>query len=289
MTAGVRSTTALRGNSPMISMAADRDHRQTRQPFRQECLRNGPHVMHRIRRQEVAAVGRQSPSAADERIDARAYTTTARDASGLVVTGARPAARDIERDLRTELISRQQLLYDNFARARRHTRGALAAVSADTMLINAAASRLLTSHDRARLWAWASHHEARATQGAPIRITSGLVVDATAQLLHAGSYAVGAVIHITVHPEQPATASSRSPSSQPRFGWASLTDAEWGVAEQVATGLTNRQVATALYLSPHTVDAHLRHIYTKLGITSRVQLAYLLLTGTDPSRTQRPR
>jgi DNA-binding NarL/FixJ family response regulator len=287
MTADVRDTTSRRSSSPIISIAVDRDHRQTRQPSRQECLRNSPHGMH-PRRQEVAATSRRSPSAADGRIDARAHTATAREASGVLVAVARQGARDTERDRRTELTSRRQLLYDSFALARRHTPGALAAVSADTMLINAAASRLLTAHDRARLWAWASHHEARGTHGAPIRMTSGLVVDATAQLLHAGSQTVGAVIHLTIHREQPSTVSSRSPSPQPRFGWASLTDAEWGVAEQVATGLTNRQVASALYLSPHTVDAHLRRIYTKLGITSRVQLAYVLLTGTDPSTTQLP-
>ena len=59
--------------------------------------------------------------------------------------------------------------------------------------------------------------------------------------------------------------------------WWSLTDAELRVAELVAGGLTNRNIADYLNLSPHTVDAHLKHIYTKLTIHSRVELTVLAL------------
>ena len=52
-------------------------------------------------------------------------------------------------------------------------------------------------------------------------------------------------------------------------GWAAITPAELAVARLVADGLTNRQIAERLFLSPHTVNAHLRHVFTKLGITSR--------------------
>jgi DNA-binding CsgD family transcriptional regulator len=62
------------------------------------------------------------------------------------------------------------------------------------------------------------------------------------------------------------------------FGWASLTDTERSVAEHVAEGLTNRQVGERMFLSPHTIDFHLRQIYRKLDITSRVELARLVLT-----------
>jgi DNA-binding NarL/FixJ family response regulator len=44
----------------------------------------------------------------------------------------------------------------------------------------------------------------------------------------------------------------------------------------VATGLTNQEVAARLYLSRHTIDFHLRAIYSKLGIDSRVKLARLV-------------
>jgi DNA-binding CsgD family transcriptional regulator len=52
-----------------------------------------------------------------------------------------------------------------------------------------------------------------------------------------------------------------------------LTDSELAVARLVAQGLTNRAAAQRLYLSPHTVGSHLRHIFEKLNINSRVELA----------------
>jgi DNA-binding CsgD family transcriptional regulator len=63
----------------------------------------------------------------------------------------------------------------------------------------------------------------------------------------------------------------------PRIGWSSLTPTEERVADAVGQGLTNRQVANGLFMSPHTVDAHLRRIYWKLGINSRTQLTRLLV------------
>jgi DNA-binding CsgD family transcriptional regulator len=62
-------------------------------------------------------------------------------------------------------------------------------------------------------------------------------------------------------------------ADRPAFGWDSLTDTERRVADLVAQGLSNRQVANRVFLSTHTIAFHLRHIFWKLGITSRVQLA----------------
>jgi predicted ATPase/class 3 adenylate cyclase/DNA-binding CsgD family transcriptional regulator len=56
-------------------------------------------------------------------------------------------------------------------------------------------------------------------------------------------------------------------------GWASLTRAERDVVKLVSEGLGNKDVAARLFISPRTVQAHLTHVYTKLGLTSRVQLA----------------
>ena len=56
-------------------------------------------------------------------------------------------------------------------------------------------------------------------------------------------------------------------------GWASLTRAELDVVRLVSEGLGNKDVAARLFVSPRTVQAHLTHIYTKLGLASRVQLA----------------
>ena len=56
-------------------------------------------------------------------------------------------------------------------------------------------------------------------------------------------------------------------------GWESLTPAELNVVELVSEGLSNKDIAERLFLSPRTVQAHLSHVYSKLGVTSRVQLA----------------
>ncbi len=58
-------------------------------------------------------------------------------------------------------------------------------------------------------------------------------------------------------------------------GWVALTMSELTVARLVAEGLTNREVAERLFVSPHTVNSHLRHVFSKLGINSRVELARL--------------
>ncbi|GAA1146986.1 MEDS domain-containing protein [Nocardioides aquiterrae] len=60
-------------------------------------------------------------------------------------------------------------------------------------------------------------------------------------------------------------------------GWASLTDGELRVVTLVAEGMSNRSIADELYLSRHTIDAHLKHIYLKLDIHSRVELTVLAL------------
>jgi DNA-binding CsgD family transcriptional regulator len=65
-------------------------------------------------------------------------------------------------------------------------------------------------------------------------------------------------------------------SVRPSTGWESLTDSERRVAELVAEGATNREVAATLVISTHTVDSHLRHVFAKLGIASRVQLATIV-------------
>lgn len=65
--------------------------------------------------------------------------------------------------------------------------------------------------------------------------------------------------------------------SQVQFGWESLSSTELSVAELVADGLTNRRVGEILFMSRYTVDSHLRHIFAKLGLSSRVALASVVL------------
>ena len=68
-----------------------------------------------------------------------------------------------------------------------------------------------------------------------------------------------------------------SRQQRPVSGWDSLTETEHAVAALVAEGLSNQQVASRMFLSRHTVDFHLRHIFRKLGIDSRVVLTRIAL------------
>ena len=75
-------------------------------------------------------------------------------------------------------------------------------------------------------------------------------------------------------------------SGQPPTGTqlALLSRREEEVAILVARGLTNRQIATELYISEHTVATHVARIFKKLGLQSRVQIgAWLTEQRTFPS------
>jgi DNA-binding CsgD family transcriptional regulator len=65
----------------------------------------------------------------------------------------------------------------------------------------------------------------------------------------------------------------RGERKRPTAGWGSLTPTELDVVRLVSEGIPNKEIATRLFISPRTVQSHLRHVYNKLGLTSRVQLA----------------
>ena len=65
----------------------------------------------------------------------------------------------------------------------------------------------------------------------------------------------------------------RGERKRPSTGWDSLTPTELDVVRLVAEGIPNKDIATRLFVSPRTVQSHLRHVYNKLGLNSRVQLA----------------
>ncbi|HVE75941.1 MAG TPA: AAA family ATPase [Actinomycetota bacterium] len=72
------------------------------------------------------------------------------------------------------------------------------------------------------------------------------------------------------HGIRPGVAGKRG---RPKTGWEALTDAEKRVVELAADGLTNPRIAERLFLSRYTVQSHLKSVFQKLGITSRMQLS----------------
>jgi DNA-binding CsgD family transcriptional regulator len=74
-------------------------------------------------------------------------------------------------------------------------------------------------------------------------------------------------------------------AAAPATGWASLTDAERRVATLISEGHTNKSAASALGVSINTVGTHLRAVFAKLGVQSRVQLANRLASYTSNAPT----
>jgi DNA-binding CsgD family transcriptional regulator len=73
---------------------------------------------------------------------------------------------------------------------------------------------------------------------------------------------------------------------RPVSGWDSLTATERTACELIAQGLTNRQAADQMFISAHTVAFHLRQVFRKLGISSRVELARIAVEQAQAARGQ---
>jgi DNA-binding CsgD family transcriptional regulator len=87
-------------------------------------------------------------------------------------------------------------------------------------------------------------------------------------------------------PPRPETRHSAAPPAPGAVGrsrrpqvtrWSSLTESELRIVAHVVAGLTNREMAEVLVVSRHTIDAHLKHIFVKLDIHTRVELTVLAL------------
>jgi DNA-binding CsgD family transcriptional regulator len=163
-----------------------------------------------------------------------------------------------------------------FLTARRRSKGALAAISANTMFFNTAAGPILAAPtDRALLWDWAErairdHNGALETV---VAYASGPRSTRCAPV-YDGSTLAGALVWIGRRMNPAPSGALSDTGSAAR--WSLLTDSERTIAETVARGLTNRETAALLFLSPHTVDYHLRQIFRTLGVQSRVELARIV-------------
>jgi DNA-binding CsgD family transcriptional regulator len=193
---------------------------------------------------------------------------------------AKRAAREVEQRLIDGASAIERLLHEHFLRARRRARGPLVLIAPDTMLTNTAAARMFAAEDHLQLWRYAERALTSSAEWAvPFTAPDGTTFSATYEAIHDGGTVVGALLRLS--PPSGPVATRRRPrkptSRRPTFGWASLSDTERGIAHLVASGLTNRELAVRQFLSPHTVDSQLRHIFRKLGISSRVDLARLVM------------
>jgi DNA-binding NarL/FixJ family response regulator len=75
---------------------------------------------------------------------------------------------------------------------------------------------------------------------------------------------------------------AKGPRRRPKTGWDALTPTERKVATLVAEGHSNPTIATRMFLSRRTVQSHVSSILSKLGVTSRVELAVIATTHEKP-------
>lgn len=217
-----------------------------------------------------------------------AFVCSAEAANQLLLPMVRRAVREVEQRLLNCSAGLHRLVQSMFLDARRRTRGPLAAISRDIFLTNAAAARVLPAADRSRLWDFVSCNLSVPGASKPrFALADGSAVNVFIEAILDGGEFAGALVRFAASTHEPPL-SRRSHSSKPprpTFGWDSLTEAEHTVTELVAEGLTNREVAARLFLSPHTVDSHLRHIFRKLDINSRVDLARMVTARSIAQRS----
>jgi DNA-binding CsgD family transcriptional regulator len=183
-----------------------------------------------------------------------------------------------------------RLLLGAFLSVRSRTRGPLVAINQRTMITNLGASELLQPADRRLLWEHVKTASSEAGATTTLVLRSGVEVRILAQLVSGELSSNGAVLHLSVklparqtRPVAPAVEvgaggppGNRAPDPSLMTGWTDLTDTERTVAELVARGMTNKQTGRLMFLSRHTVDYHLRRVFKKLGVSSRVELARAL-------------
>ena len=203
------------------------------------------------------------------------------DSSPLMLPLVKRAVWEIEQRLLDAAGAHERLLQEQFLRARRATRSPLVGLNARSFLVNAAASNLVDPADHDRLWDGVLRVRRGGGRTGAVQLGGGGVVAFRVQAVLDGAEVVGALLRI-----EPGAATASSPTRHGRpsgrssgrdFGWHSLTEAELAVAMLVSEGLTNRDAAARLYVSPHTIDFHLRQIFRKLDVASRVELTRVVL------------
>ena len=107
-------------------------------------------------------------------------------------------------------------------------------------------------------------------------VLSGLSDGGRAAIAFAAAYpgrTRGLILYGTSYRVRGGRPESRPP--RPALGWPSLTEAELPVVRLAAEGHTNADIGDRLCLSRYTVETHLKHVFAKLGVESRAELAAL--------------
>jgi DNA-binding CsgD family transcriptional regulator len=184
----------------------------------------------------------------------------------------RRAAIDIQHRLLSNAHGNERVLLQRFAQERRHRRGPFVLVSESKVYASASAKQILNTEDEQMLW-----DHLRPNVGAPYSLKE-IVLNGGALAIHSvepvlnGGELAGVLVQFGSPQSTALGGSIEHRSARPIFGWRSLTDTEVEVAELVCQGMTNREVGGSLSMSHYTVDSHLRSIYRKLSVNSRVEL-----------------
>jgi DNA-binding CsgD family transcriptional regulator len=201
-------------------------------------------------------------------------TCSGADGNPLMRPLAALAAREIQQRLVDDTGFAERLALKRFLKERRCAKGPLVLVTARRLIPNAAADRLVDPDDEPALRKAADRLFDRIQDDVTTIVLSGRAVALRAMPV-LDDEPPGIVLELT--PLVADTGRSGRRRDRTSCGWASLTDTERSVAHVVAEGLTNREAAERLLLSPHTVDFHLRSIFRKLGTKSRVHLTRLVI------------
>jgi transcriptional regulator of acetoin/glycerol metabolism/DNA-binding CsgD family transcriptional regulator len=206
-------------------------------------------------------------------------TCAAEDTSPLMLPLAKRVAWEIEQRLLEESSVDERVLREHFLKARRTSRGPLVALNERSFLASGAAAGIMQTLDRELIWHWATRALSDCQQEwSQLSLTGGRSVTVRCEPVLDGTRVVGAVVHLETGSALVGTASGRRGGrSTAAHDWSTLTRTERAVADQVALGMTNAEAAARLCLSPHTIDYHLRQVFRKLDVRSRVELTRAMM------------
>jgi DNA-binding CsgD family transcriptional regulator len=141
---------------------------------------------------------------------------------------------------------------------------------------------LLEAAELARMGGRALDHAATCEDAATVLVDAGrqeeakqLLIEAQSRYDNMGAIAWSARVAASLR-SLGVRQGARGRHRRAETGWESLTASERAVSKLVAQGFTNREVARRLHISPHTVNTHLRHVFQKLSVTTRSELAAMI-------------